>query len=73
MESVGSKRPKTPAPTAVNQEEIKRINIAADSAVTVKRSLITQELSISQMNMEHFPVDMGSTLALQVCTPTYVS
>jgi hypothetical protein len=66
MENVGSKRPKTPAPSAENQEEIKSINIAADSAITVRRSLITQELSISQMNMDHFPVDLGSTLALQV-------
>ena len=68
MENVGSRRPKTPAPTVDNAAELKQATIAEDGAVTVKRSLLTRELVISQMDMDHLPEDMGTTLALQVTT-----
>eukprot|EP00602_Paraphysomonas_sp_CaronLab_P006141 CAMPEP_0185022112 /NCGR_PEP_ID=MMETSP1103-20130426/4839_1 /TAXON_ID=36769 /ORGANISM="Paraphysomonas bandaiensis, Strain Caron Lab Isolate" /LENGTH=1362 /DNA_ID=CAMNT_0027554057 /DNA_START=11 /DNA_END=4100 /DNA_ORIENTATION=+ len=47
-------------------EEIKQINREFDGDLSVRRSLMNEELIISQMDMDHFPVGMGDTICLQL-------
>ncbi len=48
------------------EKEIAISHRILDSELSLNRSLITEELYMSQLDLDHFPISMGDTLFLQV-------
>jgi hypothetical protein len=51
---------------ALTEEETAAKNRGLDSELSLSRSLITEELYMSQLQLDHLPVEMGDTLFLQL-------
>lgn len=51
------------------EEEMVNKNRLLDSELSLSRSLITEELYMSQLNLDYLPPAMGDTLFLQVSLP----
>jgi hypothetical protein len=49
-----------------SEEEIEASHKKLDSELSVNRSLMTEELYMSQLDLDHLPISMGDTLFLQV-------
>jgi hypothetical protein len=50
----------------MTQEETAAKNRVLDSALSLSRSLMTEELYMSQLDLDHLPAAMGDTLFLQL-------
>jgi hypothetical protein len=50
----------------MSEEEIAAKNRLLDSALSLSRSLMTEELYMSQLDLDYLPATMGDTLFLQL-------
>lgn len=66
MASVKKSRVKGDQEESLTEEDMAAKNRGLDSDLSLSRSLITEELYMSQLQLDHLPIEMGDTLFLQL-------